>query len=138
MIATISGTCAAFSGGATKTHIPEARGLNTTGRMAELGYLFSEAGLDIIGVQESGLPQTQIHQTSDYTVFNSGASPSKHHYGVQLRVKKRHAKAVKSTEAVNPRLLVAKIAMRASPQDDVARMLHVFVLHAPFEVDAPH
>ena len=45
---------------------------------------------------------------------------------------------MKSTEAVNPRLLVAKLAMRVSPQDGIARMLHVFVLHAPREVAAPH
>ena len=106
--------------------------------MAELDNLFSEAGIDIIGVQESRLPQTQILQTRDYTVFNSGASPGKHHYGVQLWIRKRHAKAVKSTEAVNPRLFVAKIAMRASSHDRVARILHVFVLHAPCEVAAPH
>ena len=108
------------------------------GRMAELDYLFSEADLDIIGVQESRLPRTLILQTTDYTVFNSGASRCKHHYGVQLWIKKRHAEAVKSTEAVNPRLLVAKIAMRASPHDRVARILHVFVLHSPCEVAAPH
>ena len=45
---------------------------------------------------------------------------------------------MKSTEAANPRLLVAKIAMRASSHDRVARILHVFVLHAPCEVAAPH
>ena len=45
---------------------------------------------------------------------------------------------MKSTEAVNPRLLVAKMAMRASSHDRVARILHVFVLHAPCEVSAPH
>ena len=89
-------------------------------------------------MQESRLPQTQILQTRDYTVFNSGAAPGKRQYGVQLWIKKRHAKAVKSTEAVNPRLLVAKIAMRASSHDRVARILHIFVLHAPCEVAAPH
>ena len=68
--------------------------------MAELDYLFPEADLDIIGVQESRLPQTQILQTRDYTVFNSGASPGKHHYGVQLWIKKRHAIAVKSTVSI--------------------------------------
>ena len=58
---------------------------------------------------------------------------------MQLWVKKRHAKAVKSTEAANPRLLVAKKnVMRASPHDDVARMLHVIVLYTPCEVAAPH
>ena len=138
MIAAVNVTSAASSGGATKAHVPETGGLNIMGRMAELDYLFSEADLDIIGVQESELPQTQILQTRDYTVFNSGASPGKHHYGVQLWTKKRHAKAVKSTEAVNPRLLVAKIAMRASPHDRVVRIPHVFVLHAPCEVAAPH
>ena len=55
-----------------------------TGRMAELDYLFSDADLDIIGVQESRLPQTQILRTNGYTVFNSGAMLGKHHYGVQL------------------------------------------------------
>ena len=45
---------------------------------------------------------------------------------------------MKSTEAVNPRLLVAKIAMRASSHDRVARIPHVFVLHAPCGVAAPH
>ena len=44
---------------------------------------------------------------------------------------------MKSTEAVNPRFLVAKLAMRASPQDGIARMLHVFVLRAPCGVSAP-
>ena len=106
--------------------------------MAELDYLFSEADFDIVGVQESRLPQTQILQTRGYTVFNSGASRGKHHYGVQLWIKKRHAKVVNSTEVVNPRLLVAKNAMRASSHDRVARILHVFVLHAPCEVAAPH
>ena len=57
---------------------------------------------------------------------------------MQLWVKNRHAKAVKSTETVNPRLLVAKRAMRASPQDGRAQVLHVFVLHSPCEVAAPH
>ena len=109
-----------------------------TGRMAELDYLFSDADLDIIGVQESRLPQTQILRTNGYTVFNSGAMPGKHHYGVQLWVKKHHAKAVKCTEAVSPRLLIAKMAMRAVSSDTVARMLHVFVLHAPCEVASPH
>ena len=37
--------------------------LNITGRMAVLDNLFSEADIDIIGVQESRLPQTQILQT---------------------------------------------------------------------------
>ena len=106
----------------------ETDGLNMTGRMAELDYLFSDADLDIIGVQESKLPQTQILRTNGYTVFNSGAMPGKHHYGVQLWVKKHHAKAVKCTEAVGPRLLIAKMAMRAVSSDTVARMLHVFVL----------
>ena len=106
--------------------------------MAELDCIFAEAGLHIVRVQERRLPQTQILQTNEYTVFNAGASPGKHHCGVQRWVKKRHAKAVKSTEAVNPRLLVAKLAMRASPQDGIARMLPVLVLHAPREVAAPH
>ena len=39
---------------------------------------------------------------------------------------------------VSPRLLIAKMAMRAVPSDIVARTLHVFVLHAPCEVAAPH
>ena len=99
MIATINVTSATSGGGATKAHIPDTGGSNITGRMAELDYLFSEADLDIIGVQESR-PQTQIHQTRDYTVFNSGASPGKHHYGVQLWIKKRHAIAVKSTVSI--------------------------------------
>ena len=85
-------TSAASSGGATRAHMPDAGGLNTRGRMAELDYLFSETDLDIIGAQESTQPQTQIPQTTDYTVFNSGASPGEHHYGVQLWIKKRHAK----------------------------------------------
>ena len=38
---------------------------------------------------------------------------------------------------MNPRLLVAKLVMRASPQDRIARMLRVFVLSAPCEV-TPH
>ena len=97
MIATINVTSATSSGEATKAHIPDTGGMNIAGRMAELDFLFCEAGLDIIAVQESGLPQTQILQTRDYTVFNSGASPGEHHYGV-----------------------------------------HVFVLHAPCEVAAPH
>ena len=59
----------------TKAHVPDTGVLNITGRMAELDNLFSEADIDIIGVQESRLPQTQILQTRDYTVFNSGASP---------------------------------------------------------------
>ena len=109
-----------------------------TGRMDELDHLFSDAALDIIGVQESRLPQTQILRTNGYTVFNSGAMPGKHHYGVQLWVKKHHAKAVKCTEAVSPRLLIAKMVMRAVSSDTVARMLHVFVLHALCEVAAPH
>ena len=79
---------------ATRAHI-EANGLNTTGRMAELDYLFSETGLDLVGVQESRLPQTQILQTNGYTGFNAGASSGKHRYGVQLWVQKRHAKAAK-------------------------------------------
>ena len=87
-----------------------------------------------IGVQESRLPQTQILQTNGYTVFNSGAILGKHQYGVQLWVKKHHAKAVKCTEAISPTLLIAEIAMRAVPSDIVARTLHVFVLHAPCEV----
>ena len=74
MIATINVTSATSGGRATKAHIPDTGGLNITGRMAELDYLFSEADLDIIGVQGSRLPQTQILQTRDYTVFNSGAS----------------------------------------------------------------
>ena len=53
MSATINVTSATSGGGANKTHIPNTRGLNITGRMAELDYLFSEADLDIIGVQES-------------------------------------------------------------------------------------
>ena len=114
MIAIINVTSASSGGGATKAHVPDAGGLNITGRMPELDNLFSEADIDIIGVKESRLPQTQILQTRDHTVFNSGASPGKHHYGVQLWIRKRHAKAVKSTEAVNRRLRVAKIAMRAS------------------------
>ena len=138
MIAAINVTSATSSGGAMKAHTPDTGGLNITGHMAELDYLFSEAELDIIGVQERRLPQTQILQTRDYTVFNSGASLGKHHYGVQLWIKKRHAKAVKSTEAVNTRLLVAKIAMRSSSHDRVARTLHVFVIHVPCEVAAPH
>ena len=109
-----------------------------TGRMAELDYLFSGADLDIIGVQESRLPQTQILQTSGYTVFNAGVMPGKHHYGVQLWVRKHHAKAVKCTEAVSSRLLIAKLIMRVTSSDTVAWMLHVFVLHAPCEVAAPH
>ena len=100
MIATINVTSAASRGGATKAHIPETGGLNITGRMAELDYLFSEADLDIIGVQESRLPQTQILQTRDFTVFNSGAPPGKNHYDMQQWIKKRH----KSREAVNPSL----------------------------------
>ena len=87
MIATINVTSASSSGGATRAHVPEAKGLNTAGRMAELNYFFSDAGLDLIGVQESRLPQTQILQTNDYTVFDLGASPGKHHCGVQLWVK---------------------------------------------------
>ena len=79
MIATINVTC---SGGATSAHI--------TGRMAELDHLFSEAGLDIIGVQESRLPQTPLSSTLELRQV-------KHHYGVQLWVKKRHAKAVLRT-----------------------------------------
>ena len=138
MIATINVKSATSGGGATKAHVPDTGGLNITGRMAELDNLFSEADIDTIGVQESRLPQTQILQTRDCTVFNSGASPGKHHYGVQLWIRKRPAKAVKSTEAVNPRLLVAKIAMRASSHDRVAWILHVFVLHPPCEVAAPH
>ena len=87
------------------------------------------ADLDIIGVQESRSPQTQILRA---------AMPGKHHYGVQLWVKKHHAKAVRCTEAVSPRLFIAKMVMRAVPSDAVARMLHVFVLDAPCEVAAPH
>ena len=103
LIASINVTSAASGSGATREHTCEAGGLNMTGRMAELDYLFSGADLDIIGVQESRLPQTQILQTNGYTVFNSGAMPGKHHYGVQLWGKKHHAKAVKCTEAVSPR-----------------------------------
>ena len=51
---------------------------------------------------------------------------------------KTSRKAVKCTEAVSPRLLIAKLMLRAAPGDTVARMLHVFVLHAPCEVAAPH
>ena len=138
LIASINVTSAVSSSGVVKENVCNDGGLNITGRMAELDYLFSGADLDIIGVQESRLPQTQILQTNGYTVFNSGAMPGKHHYGVQLWVRKHHAKAVKCTEAVSPRLLVAKFAMRAVPSDTVARTLHVLVLHAPCEVDAPH
>ena len=49
---------ASSGGGATKAHVPDAGGLNITGRMAELDNLFSEADYDIIAVQESRLPQT--------------------------------------------------------------------------------
>ena len=138
LIASINVTSAVSGSGGAKERTYETGGLNMTGRMAELDYLFSDADLDIIGVQESRLPQTQILQTNGYTVFNSGAMPGKHHYGVQLWVKKHHAKAVKCTEAVSPRLLIAKIVMRAVSSDTVARMSHVFVLHAPCEVAFPH
>ena len=138
LIASINVTSAVSSTGVVKENVCNDGGLNITGRMAELDYLFSGADLDIIGAQESRLPQTQILQTNGYTVFNSGAMPGKHHYGVQLWVRKHHAKAVKCTEAVSPRLLVAKFAMRAVPSDTVARTLHVLVLHAPCEVAAPH
>ena len=70
MIATINVTSAISGGGATKALIPDTGGLNITGRMDELDYLFSEADLDIIGVKGSRLPQTQILQTRD-TVFDS-------------------------------------------------------------------
>ena len=82
MIATINVTSASSGGGATEAYVPDTGGLNITGRMAELDNLFSEADIVIIGVQESRLPQTQILQTRDYTVFNAGSSPGKHHYGV--------------------------------------------------------
>ena len=45
---------------------------------------------------------------------------------------------MKCTEAVSPRLLIAKIVMRAVSSDTVARMVHVFVLRALCEVAAPH
>ena len=125
-------------GGAAKAHIADTGGLNITGRMTERSYLFFEAYLDIIGVQESRSPQTQILQTKDYTVFNSGASSDKYHCDVQLWIKELHAKVVKSTEAANSRLLVAKIVTRASLHDRSARILHVFVLHASCEVVASH
>ena len=82
LIASINVTSAVSGSGAAKERTYETGGM--TGRMAELDYLFSDAGLDIIGVQESRLPQTQILRTNEYTVFNSGAMPGKHHYGVQL------------------------------------------------------
>ena len=88
LIASINVTSAVSGSGAAKERTYETGGLNMTGRMAELDYLFSDADLDIIGVQESRLP------TNVYTVFNSGPMPGKHHYGVQLWVKKHHAKAV--------------------------------------------
>ena len=70
--------------------------------------------------------------------LDTQSSTLERHYGVQLWVKKHHAKAVKCTEAVSPRLLIAKMVLSAVPSDTVARMLHVFVLHAPCEVASPH
>ena len=84
LIASINVTSAVSGSGAVREHTYETGGLNMTGPMAELDYLFSDADFDIIGVQESRLPQTQILRTNGYTVFNSGAMPGKHHYGVQL------------------------------------------------------
>ena len=81
LIASIIVTSAVSGNGAAREHAERSGGLNMTDRMAELDYLFSDADLDIIGVQESRLPQTQILQTSGYTVFNAGAMPGKHHYG---------------------------------------------------------
>ena len=92
LIASINVTFAVSGSGAAREYACGSGGLNMTGRMAESDYLFSDATLDIIGVQESRLPQTQILQTSGSTVFNCGAMPGKHHYGVQLWVRKHHAK----------------------------------------------
>ena len=55
---TINVTSAVASGGATGERIPGENVLNTTGRKAEMDYLFSEAGLHIVRVQERTLPQT--------------------------------------------------------------------------------
>ena len=52
-IASINVTSAVSGSGAAREHTYETGGLNMTGRMAELDYLFSDADLDIIGVQES-------------------------------------------------------------------------------------
>ena len=64
LIASINVTSAVSGSGAAKERTYETGGLNMTGRMAELDYLFSDADLDIIGVQESRLPQTQILRTN--------------------------------------------------------------------------
>ena len=87
MIATINVTSAASNTKATRAHIPEAKGLNT-GRMGELNYLFSEAGLDLVEVRESRPPQTQIHCLQRWSI-TWGTSPRRAALGYKPTRKSR-------------------------------------------------